>query len=145
MKTDNIQLTEEEIKSIKDSFFHIYHSLISEGFLSKAFIGILFKWAIQLHITEDELKHIDPAFEEEEITSSEDALSHLFNLVYMVYLDGIVEDIELVVITKYAEKIGFEPHIVNDLLKAIVTAPYDGFDFMQVKNDLREIIEDTIT
>lgn len=143
MKTDNIQLSEEEIKSIKDSFFHIYHSLISEGFLSKAFIGILFKWAIQLHITEDELKHIDPSYEEEEITNSEDALSHLYNLVFMVYLDGIVEDIELVVVTKYAEKIGFEAHIVNDLLKAIVTAPYDGFNYKQVKDNLREIIEDS--
>lgn len=141
MKTNNIQLSDEEIKSIKDSFFHIYHSFLNEGFLSKDFVGILFKWGVQLHITEDELQHIDPAYQEEEMTDNEDALSHLFNLVFMIYLDGIVEDIELVVVTKYAEKIGFESHIVNDLLKAIVTAPYDGFDFKHVKSHLREIIE----
>lgn len=141
MKTDNIQLSEEELKSIKDSFFHIYHSFLNEGFLSKDFVGILFKWGVQLHITEDELKHIDPSYEEEAIIGNEAALSHLFNLVFMIYLDGIVEDIELIVVTKYAEKIGFESHIVNDLLKAIVTAPYDGFDFKHVKNHLREIIE----
>ena len=59
----------------------------------------------------------------------------------MIYLDGRVEDIELVVVTKYAEKIGFQSHIVNDLLKTIVTAPYDGFDFRHVKDHLKEIIE----
>jgi hypothetical protein len=59
----------------------------------------------------------------------------------MIYLDGRVEDIELEVVTKFAEKIGFKSHIVNDLLKAIVTAPYDGFDFKHVKQHLIEIIE----
>lgn len=142
MKTDNIQLSPEEVRSIKESFFHLYHSFLNEGFLSKEFIGILFKWAVQLHITEDEIKHIDPMYEEEEVSSEEDALIHLYNLVFMIYLDGIVEDIELVVVTKYAEKIGFESHIVNDLLKTIVTAPYDGFDFKHVKSHLRDLLED---
>lgn len=141
MKINNSDLSEEEIKSIKDSFFHIYHSFLNEGFLSKDFVGCLFKWGIQLHITEDELKFIDPSYEENELTNEEKALQHLFNLVFMIYLDGKVEDIELEVVTKYAEKIGFKSHIVNDLLKAIVTAPYDGFDFGHVKMHLREIIE----
>ena len=143
MKINNSNLSQEEAKSIKDSFFHIYHSFLNEGFLSKDFVGCLFKWGVQLHINEDELKYINPSFEEDEITSKETALEHLFNLVFMIYLDGKVEDIELEVVTKYAEKIGFQSHIVNDLLKTIVTAPYDGFDFKHVKDHLREIIEDT--
>jgi len=141
MKINNSDLSEEEIKSIKDSFFHIYHSFLNEGFLSKDFVGCLFKWGIQLHITEDELKFIDPSYDENELSNKEKALQHLFNLVFMIYLDGKVEDIELEVVTKYAEKIGFKSHIVNDLLKTIVTAPYDGFDFSHVKMHLREIIE----
>ena len=141
MKINNSNLSQEEVKSIKDSFFHIYHSFLNEGFLSKDFVGCLFKWGVQLHITEDELKYINPSYEEEEISDIEKALEHLFNLVFMIYLDGRVEDIELEVVTKYAEKIGFKSHIVNDLLKTIVTAPYDGFDFIHVKDHLREIIE----
>ena len=141
IKINGNTLTKEEIKSIKDSFFHIYHSFLNEGFLSKDFVGILFKWGVQLHISEDELKYIDPSFEEDKIEDSEKALQHLFNLVFMIYLDGKIEDIELIVVTKYAEKIGFKSHIVNDLLKAIVTAPYDGFDFKHVKEHLKEIIE----
>ena len=141
MRINNTNLNPGELKSIKDSFFHIYHSFLNEGFLSKDFVGCLFKWGIQLHITEDELKHIDPTMDEPEITSKEKAVEHLFNLVFMIYLDGRVEDIELEVVTKFAEKIGFKSHIVNDLLKAIVTAPYDGFDFKHVKQHLIEIIE----
>jgi len=141
MKINDSNLNKEEIKSIKDSFFHIYHSFLNEGFLSKDFVGCLFKWGIQLHITEEELRYIDPSYDDNEFTNKEKALEHLFNLVFMIYLDGRVEDIELEVVTKYAEKIGFQSHIVNDLLKTIVTAPYDGFDFKHVKEHLREIIE----
>ncbi len=141
MRIKNSDLRPEEVKSIKDSFFHIYHSFLDEGFLSKDFVGCLFKWGVQLHISEEELKFISPSFQKKEITDPDVALQHLFNLVYMIYLDGQVEDIELEVVTRYAEKIGFKSHIVNDLLKTIVTAPYDGFDFKHVKEHLKEIIE----
>ncbi len=141
MKLKNSDLNPEEIKSIKESFFHIYHSFLDEGFLSKDFVGCLFKWGVQLHVSEEELKFISPQFQDKEITNQDAALEHLFNLVFMIYLDGQVEDIELEVVTRYAEKIGFESHIVNDLLKTIVTAPYDGFDFKHVKEHLKEIVD----
>ena len=140
MKINNNNLSDEELKSIKDSFFHIYHFFLNEGFISKDFVGCLFKWGVQLHVTVEELKYIDPPYEEDEIANKEKALQHLFNLVLMIYLDGKVEDIELEVVTKYAEKIGFKAHVVNDLLKTIVTAPYDGFDIDHVKKHLRDII-----
>ncbi len=141
MKIDYSKLNEEEIASMKESFFHIYHSFLNEGYLSKDFVGCLFKWGVQLHVTEDELEFIDPSKTDDEIITKENAIEHLFNLVFMIYLDGVVEDIELEVVTKYAEKIGFQSHVVNDLLKTIVTAPYDGFDFKHVKEHLREFLE----
>ena len=141
MKINNITVAGEELKAIKNSFFHIYHSFLDEGYLSKDFVSCLMKWAVQLEISAEELKYLNPGAEETPIPSREVALEHLFNLVYMIYLDGIVEDIELEVVSKYAEKIGFKTHIVNDLLKTIVTAPYDGFDFKFVKQDLKEILE----
>jgi DNA replication protein DnaC len=54
---------------------------------------------------------------------------------------NLVEDIELKVVSEYAEKIGFKSHIVNDLLKTIVTAPYDGFNYKEVKKQVKEILE----
>jgi hypothetical protein len=140
MKFNHDQISDEELLSIKESFFHIYHSFQNEGFLSKDFVGCLFKWGVQLHINEDELKFIDPDYEDQEVVGKEAGLEHLFNLVFMIYLDGVVGDIELEVITKYAKKLGFDSHIVNDLLKTIVTAPFDGYDFKHVKTHLRDMI-----
>lgn len=142
MKFNINSISKAELLSIKESFFHIYHSVLNEDFLSKDFVGCLFKWGIQLHISEEELKFIDPNYVEKEIPNKEKALEHLFNLVYMIYLDGEMEDNELKVVAKYAEKNGFQSHIVNDLLKTIVTAPYDGFDFSDLKVYLKEILDD---
>ena len=141
MKLEKEKLKPEELSSMKDSFFHIYHSLLDDGFLTKEFVSCLLKWSIQLSIDKDELKHFDPSYHKEDKLTREEALEHLFNLVYMIYLDGVVEDIELEVVTKFAEKTGFQPHIVNDLLKTIVTAPYDGVTIDHVRAHLREILE----
>lgn len=143
MKFDRSNISPEEFKSIKESFFHVYHSFLNEGFISKNFVGCLFKWGIQLHITEAELKYLNPENEIAftETVDKEKGIQHLYNLVYMIYLDGVVEDIELEVVSKYAQKINFQPHIVNDLLKTIVTAPSDGFDFNHVKSHLKDLLE----
>jgi hypothetical protein len=39
------------------------------------------------------------------------------------------------------KKLAFKSHIVNDLLKTIVTAPYDGFNYKEVKKQVKEILE----
>ena len=144
MKIASNKISQEEVKSIKESFYHIYHSFLDEGTISKDIVGCLFKWGIQLHISESELKFISPDYNKTAVTDKDKGLVHIFNLVYMVYLDGTVEDIELEVVTQFAEKIGFQSHIVNDLLKTIVTAPYDGYDFIQMKDHLKELLEDNL-
>ena len=141
MKINLDSLSKEESMSIKDSFFHIYHSFLNEGFLSKDFVGCLLKWGVQLRLSDEDLEFVNPSYEKEEVLNREDKLEHIYNMVFMIYLDGKVEDIELELVTRYAEKTGFQSHIVNDLLKTIVTAPYDGFSFTHVKQQLKEIIE----
>ncbi|QCK13441.1 hypothetical protein [Mangrovivirga cuniculi] len=89
----------------------------------------------QLHIPES-------ALEEREIREFKKpsdklyALEEIYDIVYMIYLDGVVEDVELSLTIKFAEKLGFEKHVVGDLLKAIVTAPYDGIPKEEVRNEL---------
>ena len=134
-------LGESQYKSIKASFFHIYHAFIRDGYLSKDLVSCLFKWGIQLHLGEHDIAELTAGQAEEGSTNKGSNLEHLFNLVYMIYLDERVDDIELMVLSKYAEKLGFEPHIVNDLLKDIVTAPYDGCDLNDLKSHFREILD----
>ena len=134
-------LTPEELKSIKGSFFHIYNTILDEGHISKDYVGCLFKWGVQLHINEHELDLLNAEEDVNKIKEKGVAIEHLYNMVVMIYLDEKVEDVELKVVSEYAEKLGFKPHIVNDLLKNIVTAPYDGWDFKDVKTHIKEILE----
>lgn len=133
------KLSSDEYMSMKRSFFHIYHAFLDEGQISKDFVGCLFKWAIQLRMLEEDLRYIDPEYDTSSIGNKSLALEHLYNLVYMIYLDGKVEDTELQVVSRYAEKLGFKPHVVNDLLKMIVTAPDDGYAPSAVKDQIREL------
>lgn len=132
------KLSADEYLAIKGSFFHIYHAFLDEGQISKDFVGCLFKWAIQLRMQEEDLRYIDPGTDPAAMGNKSLALEHLYNLVYMIYLDGKVEDIELEVVSRYAEKLGFRSHVVNDLLKMIVTAPDDGYEPREVRNQIRE-------
>lgn len=135
-------LTKEEYKSIKDSFFHIYHHFLNKGPLSKDYVTCLFKWGVQLNVSEAEVvQYIDTEDNLAHTKEKVNLLEHLYNLVYMIYLDNVVEDSELKVVSEFAESLGFKASIVNDLLKTIVTAPDDGIDVKEVKNHLREIIE----
>lgn len=73
--------------------------------------------------------------------NKQEALERVYDLVYMIYLDGVVEDDELQVTSQYAEKLDLPPSIVGDLLKAIVTAPADGVSADEVRNELKELLE----
>ncbi|MDN5204465.1 hypothetical protein QQ008_23935 [Fulvivirgaceae bacterium BMA10] len=141
-------LGKEEYRSIKESFYNIFAAFLGMENVKEDFIDCIFKWGVQLDIDKKELysfigkpetvKFIEPADEKE-------ALEHVYDLVYMIYLDGEVEDIELEVTTEYAKMLGFKPHIVNDLLKAIVTAPYDGLEDSKRRGELKQIIDDVLS
>ena len=64
----------------------------------------------------------------------------LYHLVYMIYLDRVVEDLELEVAADYAVKLGFEKELVGDLFKSIATIPYDEVS----PQDLQKEVEDFI-
>lgn len=135
-------LTTQEYKSIKESFFHIYHHFLNLGPVKKEFVSCMFKWGLQLHLREDELVHyLENEDNLNQAIEKVDLLEHLYNLVYVIYLDDVVEDVELKMVSEFAEHLGFKPHIVNDLLKTIVTAPYDGYSYQNVRVLLQELLE----
>jgi len=53
-------------------------------------------------------------------------LEAIYHLVYMIYLDDVIEDVELEVASIFAKALGFKPGIVSDLFKSIATLDYDG-------------------
>ncbi len=144
----DLPLNRDEYNSVRKSFFNIFALFINTESISSQMMDCIFKWGIQLGISRDELHFImnkPEAIQFVEPENQIEAIEHVYDIVYMIYLDGIVEDIELEVTMKYAEKLGFKPHIVGDLLKAIVTAPHDGIDKTQVRKELSSLLESSLS
>ena len=99
----------------------------------------LLKWGMQLNIQKVELHRIMAmpgllSFEKPDRES--DALEQIYDLVYITYMDGIIEDVELQAISTYTKAIGMEPYVVNNILKALVSANYDGIQDMEIRKDI---------
>lgn len=144
----DLPLNRNEYNSVRKSFFNIFALFLKIESINSQMLDCIFKWGIQLGISRDELHFILNKPEAVQYIAPEnqmEAIEHVYDIVYMIYLDGIVEDVELEVTMKYAEKLGFKPHIVGDLLKAIVTAPHDGIDKTQVRKELGALLESSLT
>ena len=129
---------QSSINKLRKSFYNVFAYFLSKE-ANKGIMNCLFKWGLQLNIYKIELHRIQamPALLSFEKPASErEALEQIYDLVYMTYMDGIVEDVELEVINYYVKAIGMEPHIVNNLLKALVSATYDGVGDQDLRKDI---------
>ena len=121
-------LTQEQLNSVKKSYFNILALFLEKEKIESRYLRCLLKWGFQLHLNPHDLHHAQVdvshlAFTEpgEKI----DKLESIYHLVFMIYLDEVVEDVELEVATIYAEKLGFKPFVVGELFKSIATSEYD--------------------
>lgn len=144
----DLQLNRDEYNSVRTSFFNIFALFLNMESINNQMLDCIFKWGVQLGISRDELHFIlnkPDVIQYVAPKNQMEAIEHVYDIVYMIYLDGIVEDVELEVTMKYAEQLGFKPHIVGDLLKAIVTAPHDGVEKTQVRKELASLLEASLT
>jgi hypothetical protein len=139
-------VTKEHARSIKKSYLNILALFLGQDKIESRYLRCLLKWGFQLHLNPEDLKpnidisHLKFSHPEEKI----EKLESIYHLVYMIYLDKVVEDVELEVATIYAQKLGFEASIVSELFKSIATAAYDQtrprnvhqevMDFLKVYN-----------
>jgi len=135
-----LELTNEEYQSAKKSFGNIYLLFTSGDNIPQRYVDTVLKWGAQLEITDEELRTIIRKREKRQFTipEKEEAIDQLFDLVYMIYLDNVVEDVELEVTMNYAAELGFEPYVVGDFLKAIIAGQSDGIDRRQLKEELKK-------
>ena len=59
----------------------------------------------------------------------------------MIYLDKVVEDVELEVASEYARMLGFKENVVNDLFKSIATAKDDGPQLRDVRQEVIDFLK----
>jgi hypothetical protein len=121
-------LNKEHLASVKKSFFNILALFLGEDKMQSRYLRCLLKWGFQLHLSPDDLKHADVDLTHLAFLHPGEKVQKLeaiYHLVYMIYLDEVVEDVELEVATIYAEKLGFAATTVSELFKSIATADAD--------------------
>ena len=121
-------LTPEQIHSIKRSYLNIVGLFLNEDKIESRYLRCLLKWGFQLHLNPEDLQlanidisHLKFSHPENKVEKVE----AIYHLVYMICLDQVVEDVELEIASLYAERLGFKPSLVSDLLKSIVTEDFD--------------------
>ncbi|UII23746.1 hypothetical protein [Fulvivirga ligni] len=117
---------------------------MQEETINRKYVACLLKWSAQLNLSDNDLNYIENNFDQLEYKAPEDKIEKIesiYHLVHMIYLDNVVEDIELEVASIYAEKLGFAASIVGELFKAIATAPYDGKSTSEVHSEIKEFLE----
>jgi hypothetical protein len=137
-----MNLEKKELESIKKSFFNILALFLKHNKIESKYVACLMKWGAQLNLSQEDLHKIAGEFNHLTFQSPEskmESMEAIYHLVHMIYLDNIVEDIELEVATIYAEKLGFKPSVVGELFKAIATAPFDG-KMASVRTSVKEFL-----
>lgn len=127
-------------RNLKRSFSEIFTYFHTQEKGSDQQIACLYKWGRQLGITPTELRELQEG--KNNFTYEYDktnGLAFAYDLVCLIYMDEIVEDVELKMATYFTEKVlGLKPHIVNNLLKALITAQLDGVTNTEVRNDIEQ-------
>jgi hypothetical protein len=133
----------EHLTSVKKSYFNILALFLGHENLESRFLRCLLKWGFQLQLSPDDLKNADVDISNLKFTNVGDKVEKLeaiYHLVYMIYLDEVVEDIELEVATIYAEELGFKSTVVSELFKSIATEPYDGTSERNVRQEVIDFL-----
>ncbi len=121
------ELTYEQLTSVRQSYFNILALFLESEKIESRYIRCLLKWGLQLNINSNDLNK--PAHDISTISFTPpgkvEKLEAIYHLVYMIYLDKTVEDVELEIAIIYAEKMGFKAGIVNELFASIATADVD--------------------
>ena len=131
-------------ESILYSYFTILAVFANDPYTTREQLAGIYAWGRQLLIDEEDLDAVvrdSTTLIRYKPQDEQSAVEQLYNLVYMIYLDNVVDEYEIEILMKYAEHLGFPQHIVGDIIKAILTAPSDGIPVEQVKHELKGLLE----
>jgi hypothetical protein len=139
-----IDLSPEQEKSVKRSYFNILALFLDKDKIESRFLRCLLKWGFQLNLGPDDLSKASIDVSNLAFSQPDEKLKKLesiYHLVYMIYLDEVVEDIELEVATIYAERLGFKSDVVSELFKSIATAAYDETNSHTVRQEVIDFLK----
>jgi hypothetical protein len=140
----SMTLKDKQIESVKNSYFNILAFFLSMDKVDTRYVRCLLKWGFQLQLTPGDIKRTGMDMSQISFSKPEekiDLLESIYHLVQMIYIDKVIEDVELEVATIYAEKLGFKPSVVSGLFQSIATATYDDFPSRDVRKEVMDFLE----
>jgi len=138
------ELTKDQLDSVKKSYFNILALFLEQEKIESRYLRCLLKWGFQLHLNPNDLHHAQVDVSHLAYTQPQeklDKLESIYHLIFMIYLDKVVEDVELEVASIYAEKLGFKSFVVSELFKSIATAAYDEDQPRNVREEIMEFLK----
>lgn len=138
------KLTKDQLNSVKKSYLNILGLFLENEKIESRYLRCLLKWGFQLHLNPTDLHHAQADMSHLAFSvpgEKIEKLESIYHLVFMIYLDKVVEDVELEVATIYAEKLGFQSFVVSELFQSIVTAKYDEDKPHTVREEIMEFLK----
>jgi len=138
------QLNSSQLASVKKSYFNILALFLSQDKIESRYLRCLLKWGFQLSLSPEDLKQANVDISHLQFAHPEDKIGKLeaiYHLVYMIYLDDVVEDVELETATIYAAKLGFKSEVVSELFKSIATAASDNAKIRNVRQEVMDFLK----
>lgn len=140
-------LSDIEKGKVKASYFNLLALFLTAPQVDSRFVRCLIKWSVQLGISPDDMVKLGKDLNQLNYSKPEGreaCLNSLFHLVYMIYLDKVMEDEELELAMVYAQKIGFEKEIVPKLFQSIATASEDGITPEMLEKEVIDFFSDQL-
>ena len=131
------------IHSLKESYFNLLASFLEHDTIDSRYVRVLLKWGFQLKLVPEDITAPSKELEQITFVNPPDKVARLeaiFNLVQMIYLDKVVEDVELELAGIYAEKLGFKKEVVADLFKSIATESTDEASPTNVRKEVMDFM-----
>lgn len=138
------ELSKHQLDSVKKSYFNILALFLEQEKIESRYLRCLLKWGFQLHLNPEDLNYaqIDvSSLAYKQPDEKLDRFELLYHLVFMIYLDKVVEDVELEVATIYGKELGFKTEVVSELFKSIATAVYDEDKPRNVREEIKEFMK----
>jgi hypothetical protein len=129
-----------DISKVKSSYFNLLAVMMTSQQMESKYIRCLVKWGIWLGVNIEDLKELE-IIKATIPSDKAGRLEAIYHLIYMIYLDKVVEDVELEVATTYAEKLGFQRGLVGDLFKSIATIGYDNYSVGDVRKEVEDFLK----
>ncbi len=138
------ELSNQQLDSVKKSYFNILALFLDQEKIESRYLRCLLKWGFQLQLMPGDLHYAQVDVSNLGFTQPEEKLERfesVNHLVFMIYLDKVVEDVELEVATIYAQKLGFKAEVVSELFKSIATSAYDEDKPRNVRAEIIEFLK----